>query len=834
MFTARLGVRTRVLAIALVPSLSLLAVGVGTTSYLVSESNKTHEWAVQTQSALGATRDLVQGAQAERLATMAKLSGDMETAAGLAAARAQLDAAARALESAKVSLGAVDAELTDDVGGIDTMMGYLSQIRAATDAGQLPPADAYNFFNQIIDGIVLGSQLSQQLAPDAEIGVELAEAMQVLKSAEAMSRSNALAVALESGATTLTVPVEEFARQVGYYRIEIGALSRDIDAEQKEQTTGLTSSVSWQKLDVVENVVGWRAVARAAAAAAAADQSTGSGSSATGTSSGREPQLPPLPMPRGEWQAAAADVNKQLVDMWMDQSNRTQGLAETKSDEDSQNALLAGIGVGLISLLSIGVSVVLANRIIRRLKKLRSETLDLADVQLPELMKRLSEGEQVDPAVVTPKLDFGTDEIGQVAQAFEHAAGTAVNAAVAEARTREGVKSVFLNIAHRSQVVVHRQLEILDEAERRQEDPALLETLFRLDHLATRERRNAENLIILGGGQVGRQWRNPVAMIDLVRSAVGETLDYSRVRVARMPQVHVLGSAVADLVHLLAELVDNATSFSPPQSRVEVTGNVVGRGVVVEIEDQGMGMPTGEVVRTNAMLADPPDFGVASLSGDSRLGLFVVARLAARHEISVKLAESDYGGIRAIVLIPSALLAGAVPDGSPTGMTAVTRSAPIAALESPGRHAEPVGPSPTPAAPAPAATMVADPPVESQTFRPMESQPYRPVEPQGYQPPQPQAYTPAPQPPIVSQPPTHASQPKLLQDGRPALPKRNRQANLNPQLERDPEPTTQTRAPERPRLTADQARDLISAIENGTRQGRKPISGDSGTDRQEG
>ncbi|MFD6463743.1 sensor histidine kinase, partial [Streptomyces roseolus] len=146
-----------------------------------------------------------------------------------------------------------------------------------------------------------------------------------------------------------------------------------------------------------------------------------------------------------------------------------------------------------------------------------------------------------------------------------------------------------------------------------------------------------------------------------MRSAVGETVDYARVRVSRLPEAHIMGSVVADLIHLLAELVDNATSFSPPQSRVEVFGNVVGKGLVVEITDQGMGMPEGELARVNEMLRNPPDFGVAALSVDSRLGLFVVAQLAARHGVSVRLSDSDYGGIRAIVLIPSAILA---PDSA--------------------------------------------------------------------------------------------------------------------------------------------------------------------------
>ncbi|MEV0355730.1 ATP-binding protein [Nocardia sp. NPDC050697] len=770
MFTVRLGVRTRVLAIALVPSLSLLAVGIGTTAYLVSESDKTHAWAVETGGVIDSSRLLVESMQAERLGTMARLSGDTEAAAGLAEARTEFQAAVDALNAAKGELGAVDTSLTDDVGGIDTMLQYLTGVRAATDAGQLPPADAYNFFNQVLDSVVVGSQLSQQLAPDAEIGVELTEAMQILKSSESMARSFALAVALESGQGALTVPVEEFARQVGYYRIEIGNLSRDVDPQQKAAATALMNSESWRKLDVVENVIGWRAVTRATAAAA-----------------GRAAALPPLPIPEAEWRAAAADVSRQLIDMWVAQSTRTQNLAADKADEDSRNAMLAGAGVGLISLLAIGISVVLANRIIRRLKRLRSQTLTLADVTLPEMMRKLEKSEPVDPATATPDLDFGSDEIGQVAEAFGHAAGTAVNAAVAEARTRDGVKSVFLNIAHRSQVVVHRQLEILDEAERGQEDPALLETLFRLDHLATRERRNAENLIILGGGQVGRQWRNPVAMIDLVRSAVGETLDYSRVRVARMPQVHVHGGMVADLVHLLAELVDNATSFSPPQSRVEVTGAVVGRGVVVEIEDQGMGMTTGDIVRANQMLTAPPDFGVAALSGDSRLGLFVVARLAARHEISVKLAESDYGGIRAIVLIPATLLASVLPGETVTDGAAMGRAPQPAALESP------VAPPSRRAA-----VLVSDPLAETQSFRPVTARPSRPY-------------------PDVEQP---ISQPlRLPQEGRPELPKRNRQANLNPLLQGAA--ATPPRTAERPRLTAEQARDMISTIENGTRQGRR-------------
>ena len=170
------------------------------------------------------------------------------------------------------------------------------------------------------------------------------------------------------------------------------------------------------------------------------------------------------------------------------------------------------------------------------LARLQPIRLELADTRLPQLVSRLREGEQVDVDTEVPPLDHGTDELGQVADAFNKAQHTAVAAAVAEAETRKGVNAVFLNLAHRSQVVVHRQLEVLDKAEYNQEDPEQLELLFQLDNLATRARRNAENLVILGGEQPRRQWRNPVALSEIVRSAAAETEEYARIRITRLPR----------------------------------------------------------------------------------------------------------------------------------------------------------------------------------------------------------------------------------------------------------------------------------------------------------
>ncbi|MGK8557983.1 sensor histidine kinase [Nocardia gipuzkoensis] len=777
MFRARLGVRTRILAIALIPSLTLLVVGVGAASYLVAEGTKAKDWAAENQKAIPATREMMEAVQLERHLTLAQFSGDGTAAPALGAARTRLDAALRGLVAAGDGIREVDdSKLGDDVANFTTLMQHMTAVRSGVDAAALPPADAYLFFNRLLDVISVGTKVAEQTAPDSEIAVRIATGMRLFNATEAMARSDALGAIFSNPTGPPVIPVEEYLRQIGFYHTEVAALSAELEGAEQRQLQALTAGTAWQQLTAMENAIAQRAMAPAPAP-------TGSTSSSTSGTGARPAGPAPLPLNTQEWHSAAAEVSRGLVDAWTGHNRASQKLAEDKAAAAATRSAVAGGGVLLVSGLAFLVAVVIANRVIRRLKRLRGETLALADERLPDMKRRLRDGETVDPAAESPDLDYGHDEIGQVAKAFQHAHSAAVAAAVAEARTREGVKAVFLNIAHRSQIVVHRQLEILDEAEQRQEDPALLDTLFRLDHLATRERRNAENLTILGGGKPGRQWRNPVPLMDVVRSAVGETLDYARVRVTRLPETQVLGAVVADLIHLLAELVDNATSFSPPQSRVEVTGNVVGKGVVVEIADQGMGMSEAEVVKTNDMLRNPPDFGVAALSADSRLGLFVVAQLAARHGIAVRLSDSDYGGIKAIVIIPTALITGET-DAPPTP----------AELTDPGERrgliAAPTGAAdPTPTGASPVATLTSAPAAPSRYA--------------------PRPFTEAP--------------PEPGPDGRPALPRRNRQTNLAPQLA---QPVQEQAASAQPARSAEQARDLMSAIENGTRQGRRAVISD--------
>ena len=312
-------------------------------------------------------------------------------------------------------------------------------------------------------------------------------------------------------------------------------------------------------------------------------------------------------------------------------------------------------GLGLLGLLiTIVLGILIGRGIIRGLRGLESSALTLAEGQLPDVVGRLRRGEDVDVAAEAPPLRTGRrDEIGRVGQAFDLVRQTAIRAAVDEARLRRGLNDVFRSLARRSQSLLHRQLTLLDQMERRATDPSALDDLFRLDHLTTRMRRHAEGLVILSGGPSGRSWSSPVRMIDVMRGAISEVEDYARVSVATRSQAALAGSAVADVIHLLAELVENATTLSPPYTSVRVGGDTVAAGFAIEVEDRGLGMSPQRMAELNERLTRPPEFNP---SDSEQLGLFVVAQLAKRHGIRVTLKASAYGGTTAVVLIPQHLV----------------------------------------------------------------------------------------------------------------------------------------------------------------------------------
>ncbi|MGA8116418.1 MAG: ATP-binding protein, partial [Actinocatenispora sp.] len=351
-----------------------------------------------------------------------------------------------------------------------------------------------------------------------------------------------------------------------------------------------------------------------------------------------------------------------------------------------------------VAVVAVVVSTRLAVRLGRGLTiglaELTRAQRELAGDRLPAMVERLRRGHTVDVAAEAPDREYGTDEVGQAGQAFAVLRRTVVRSTVEQAEFHAGGRDVVLNLARRNQALLHRQLELLDMMERRVEDPDELDRLFQIDHLATRMRRHAEDLIILSGARPGRRWRRPLPLVDVIRGAVEEVEGYVRVALDPVPAAGLVGPAAADVMHLLAELIENAVSYSPSHTTARISVEVVARGVAIEIEDRGPGMAPGMLAAANAGLQDPPEFPPSHDS--ARLGLFVVGRLAHRHDITVHLRTSPYGGVTAIVLIPDALVEPADDGSDERGRVEI----PV-----PARRVE---------APAPAGHVEASAPTESQ------------------------------------------------------------------------------------------------------------------------
>ncbi|WP_240804212.1 ATP-binding protein [Streptomyces sp. A0592] len=302
----------------------------------------------------------------------------------------------------------------------------------------------------------------------------------------------------------------------------------------------------------------------------------------------------------------------------------------------------------------------------------------------------------------------GVDEFWLLSQelrgAREQAHTTLVRLAAPAAPTDSERKvEVFVNLARRLQSLVHREISLLDEMEDTVEDPDLLKELFHVDHLATRIRRHAENLAVLGGAASRRQWTRPIDLSEVLRSSVAEVEQYTRVKVVPPAGGSVRGHAVADVVHLLAELVENATVFSAPDTDVVLRAERVTAGIAVEVEDRGLGMPAEEQHRMNTLLGDPDQVSVRSLLADGRIGLYVVSALARRHGIAVELKSNIYGGVLAVLVLPQELL-GAADAADAAGGSRVTPPLEPARMPLP-RRAGPTVPTPRPEPdPAPAET----------------------------------------------------------------------------------------------------------------------------------
>jgi signal transduction histidine kinase len=320
--------------------------------------------------------------------------------------------------------------------------------------------------------------------------------------------------------------------------------------------------------------------------------------------------------------------------------------------------------VFILLLAVLAVSIIFARSMIGPLRKLRADALDVASHRLPDVVRRLSESEggsgDGEKITIEPIGIDSTDEIGEVARAFDQVHSEAVRLAGDEAMLRANLNAMFVNLSRRSQTLIERQLGIIDTLEQSEQDPDRLSSLFRLDHLATRMRRNSENLLVLAGHETPRKWSQPVPLVDVLRAAISEIEQYERISLNAQPGIVVSGRAASDVVHLVAEVVENATAFSPEETPVLLTAQQVSSGgVLLDITDNGLGIPEEELAYANWRLENPP---VVDVAVSRRMGLFVVGRLASRHGIRVRLRRSSGGGVSALVWLPDAVAESDAPS----------------------------------------------------------------------------------------------------------------------------------------------------------------------------
>ncbi|MCI0387054.1 nitrate- and nitrite sensing domain-containing protein [Streptomyces sp. CNQ085] len=348
---------------------------------------------------------------------------------------------------------------------------------------------------------------------------------------------------------------------------------------------------------------------------------------------------------------AYREVEKDLTDRAVDET------AQIASDA-KRDAVVNSVIVLAALVVAFVIAGMMARSMSSNMRRLRTAAFDVAQQRLPMLVDQLS---RTDPGKVDTRVQpipiNSRDEIGEVARAFDQVHREAVRLAAEQALLRGNVNAIFTNLSRRNQGLIEGQLALITDLENNEADPDQLENLFKLDHLATRMRRNGENLLVLAGEEPGRRWTQPVPLVDVLRAAASEVEDYERIVLSGVPESEIHGAVVTDLVHLLAELLENATSFSSPQTKVKVTATRLPDGrVMIEIHDKGIGLTPEDFADINHKLANPPTVDVAI---SQRMGLFVVGRLAGRHGIRVQLRLSgEQAGTTSLVMLPEEITHG--------------------------------------------------------------------------------------------------------------------------------------------------------------------------------
>ncbi|MDX6742825.1 ATP-binding protein [Actinocorallia sp. A-T 12471] len=574
--------------------------------------------------------------QAERRMSMAYLGADPAVGiTGLHAQRLITDRAADAVRGHTLSSGYERA--TNELTRTRTKrtldrLASLSALREAVGNGGVSPPDVLRQYTDLI----VSANLVYDAADTADAGITrdirtqigLADAFELLNYEDAL-----LVGVLDAGAPRQTVHVE-FVKAVGAQRARYAELMRQMNTTDALALERLHKSAHHAAFVVLEDAL-------------VADRGTAA-----------DPTID-----AGAWHTASERWRNDLT-AFTETSRHDLATRVVEWAQGVVFRLAFTAGLGLVAIIvAVTVGLRLARRLIAENRRMVQELETFTNEKLPRIPALVQEGAEIDLDTGVRADDYTITEIARVFDAFDSSRRAVVAATVSEAAARRGLGAVFVNLARRNQVLLRRLLKMLDGMERKAGSPEDLNDLFAIDHLVTRMRRHAEGLIILAGQSAGRTWRRPVPLVDVVRGAVAEVEDYTRVKVsASLPDTALSGTVAADVIHLLAELVENAVMYSPPEMQVEVTGQLVAHGLAVEVEDRGLGLEEAKLASFNQTLAEAPDF---DLFDSARLGMFVIARLARKHDIRVQLRPSPYGGVTAIALIPAVLLAEADEEGEP-------------------------------------------------------------------------------------------------------------------------------------------------------------------------
>src|SRR5499433_535481 len=658
-------VRSRLLLLVVIPVLAAVALG-GIRIASSVQSAFAYQQVVRLANLDGKIIGLVQALQSERQDTITFITlGDnggraaAQSQRSALAASAQLEltvlshgdyaASSRSARQVKSLLGQIGdgySELTQqEARAAIAAIDGLGPLRTAATGSRLPPlaviqeyADKINTLLAVDDQVAVGS--SDSALAD---GVRVAGLVSAMK--EKASEERALITAAQSSSLIGLTPA-------GFTPDIQSAITAAV-AQQQANEAQFNGAATASQRQLFSSALSAPTVAGAQAQVQQAVSLT-----PTGSPGAEDPVIANAESSLNDVVGGMRSVEAQLVNSVIARSVALRNNAIT-------DVIIWGSAIVLVLVLAFVATVAVGRSMIRPLRRLRTGALDVAGVRLPQAVSRINEtdGAGVPQDVVPIDVD-STDEIGEVARAFDQVHREAIRLASNEAALRGNVNAMFVNLSRRSQSLVERQIRLIDDLEQGEQDSERLANLFQMDHLATRMRRNSENLLVLAGHDVARRWTHAVALVDVLRAAVSEIEQYERVTLNVQPGISVRGQAVNDVVHLLAVLVENATSFSAADTPVNVAGHLLNSGgVLLDITDQGVGMGAEEMAHANWRLDNPP---VVDVAVSRRMGLFVVARLASRHGIRVRLRPASMGGLTALVWLPDEVIAyenGVVPSG---------------------------------------------------------------------------------------------------------------------------------------------------------------------------